>query len=95
MTSKNEYIIFYNYDYNKYIIYTYEQNFKGKYYYIYTFSICENDYSFHTLIFNKDKCYLLDNCYSKNENGTFNINNFSAYEVEEENNYQEFLMILM
>ena len=77
---------------NKYIIYTYEQNFKGKYYYIYTFSICENDYSFHTLIFNKDKCYLLDNCYSKNENGTFNINNFSTYEVEEENNYQEFLI---
>ena len=71
MTSKNEYIIFYNYDLNKYIIYTYEQNFKGKYYYIYTFSKCENYYSFHTLIFNKDKFYLLINCYSKNENETF------------------------
>jgi hypothetical protein len=74
MTSKNEYIIFYNYDLNKYIIYTYEQNFKGKYYYIYTFSKCENYYSFHTLIFNKDKFYLLINCYSKNENETFTFN---------------------
>ena len=89
MTSKNEYILFCNYDVNKYVIYIYEQNFKAKYYYVYTFSKCESDYSFHTLIFNNDKCYLLINCYSKNENGTYNIVNFSVYEVEEENNYQE------
>ena len=89
MTSKNEYIIFYNFDYNKYIIYVYEQNFKEKYYYIYSFNKCETDNSFHNLIFNQDKCYLLINCYSINENETVNMISFSSYEVEEENNIQE------
>ena len=84
MTSKNEYIVFYNYDYNKYMIYYYENNFKGKYYYLYTFNKCETEYYFNTLIFNKDKCNLLIICYSKNENGTFNMSSFSSYEVEEE-----------
>ena len=89
MTSKKEYIIFYNYNFNKYLIYYYEDNFKGKYYYSYTFNKCETEYFFNSLTFNKDKCYLLINCYSKNENGTFYMVNFSSYEVEEENKFQE------
>jgi hypothetical protein len=44
MTSKKEYIIFYNYDFNKYLIYYYEDNFKGKYYYSYTFNKCETEF---------------------------------------------------
>ena len=91
MTNKNEYIIFYNYDFNQYMIYYYENNFNGKYYYLYNSSKCETGYSFNTLTYNKDNFYLLNICYSENKDETFNMISISAYEVEEESNKQEIL----
>jgi hypothetical protein len=84
MTSKNEYIIYYNYIIKKYKIHNYDKNYKGKCSYEYQVDTCEKEYSYNTLLYNKDKLYLLINCYD-NENNT----TFSSYEVKEECNDQE------
>ena len=84
MTSKNEYIIYYNYINKQYKIHNYDKNYKGKCSYEYKIDTCEKEYSYNTLLYNKDKLYLLINCYD-NENNT----NFSAYEVKEECNDQK------
>ena len=89
MTSKNEYIIFFNYNHNKYIIYNYEKNFKAKYKYIYSVDKCGSDYTFNTIILNKDRCYLLIICFSQNENEKFYMTSFTAYEIKEESTNKE------
>ena len=84
MTSKNEYIVCYNYINKQYKVHNYDKNYKGKCSYKYQIDTCEKEYSYNTLFYNKDKLYLLINCYD-NRNNT----NFSAYEVKEEYNEQE------
>ena len=84
MTSKNEYIFYYNYANKQFKIHYYDKNYKGKCSYDYQIETCEKENSYNTLLYNKDKLYLLINCY-ENENNT----NFSAYEVKEECNDQE------
>ena len=84
MTSKNEYIFYYNNANKQYKIHYYDKNYKGKCSYDYQIETCEKENSYNTLLYNKDKLYLLINCY-ENENNT----NFSAYEVKEECNDQE------
>ena len=84
MTSKNEYIVYYNYGLKQYSIYNYDKNFKVKCSYKYEFDKCDKENTYNTLLYNEDKLYLLISCY---DNG--NITNFSLYEVEEECNSQE------
>ena len=79
MTNQNEYIVYYNYKYNYYKMHYYDKNIKGKCGYEYQFDKCGNENSYNTLLYFKDKLYLLINCY-ENANKT----NFSSYEVEEE-----------
>jgi len=86
LTDNNEYIVFFNYKYNQYNIHNYDKNFKGKCSYKYQFNKCGNEYSYNNLLYNKDKLYLLINCY---ENENSNNTNFSSYEIEEICNDQE------
>jgi len=74
---------------NKYIIYNYEKNFKAKYKYIYSVDKCGSDYTFNTIILNKDRCYLLIICFSQNENEKFYMTSFTAYEIKEESTNKE------
>ena len=84
MTNKNEYIIYYNYVNKKYQIYNYDKNYKGKCSYKYQIDNCEDEYSSNTLLYNKDKLYLLICCYENVNNA-----NFSIYVIEEECNDEE------